>query len=352
MKTFNSINYLSVIALSAALAGCSTQAAEQNDEQTPAPVQKLPVDVKVVQASPLQQEEIVAGSILPNREVIIASELSKKVISVLFQEGSFVQKGEALYQLDNAELLARLKQVQSDLHLAQLNEQRLSALLKTETIRQEEYDVAHARLQSLLAHQELVQIELNKTAIRAPFAGKIGLTKVHSGAFVAVGMPLVSLQEQSTLKIQFAVSEKYAHILQKGRKISFSTISRKENFSATVTATEAGIDPSTRNMTVYATTSNINGALKPGMSVRVYFPTTEENSVGFLVPTQALIPSGNGYSVFTVKDGLAKNSAVKIGNRTEAEAIITEGLIHGDTVMISNILRTGEGTPVQAVSIR
>lgn len=352
MKSFKSITYLSAIALSAVVAGCSTQAAEQNAGQASPPVQKLPVDVKVVQASPLNQKETVAGSILPNREVIITSELSKKVTSVLFQDGSFVKKDEALYQLDNADVLARLKQVQADLYLAQLNEQRLSALLKTETIRQEEYDGAYARLQSLLASQDLVKVELSKTTIRAPFAGKIGLTKVHSGGFVSMGMPLVSLQEQSTLKIQFAVSEKYANILEKGRKISFGTINQKENYSATIVATEAGIDPNTRNMLIYASASNTNGTLKPGMSVRVSFPTTEENSIGFLLPTQALMPSGNGYSVFTVKNGLAKNTPVKIGNRTEADALITEGLIQGDTVMISNILRSAEGTPVQAVSLR
>ena len=103
-------------------------------------------------------------------------------------------------------------------------------------------------------------------------------------------------------------------------------------------------------MMVYATTSNISGRLKPGMSVSVYFPTTTINSFGFLIPTQALMPSGNGYSVFTVKNGVAKTAHVKIGNRTDAEALITSGLAQGDTVMISNILRTGDGTPVQAVS--
>jgi membrane fusion protein (multidrug efflux system) len=350
MKNHKRNTYLSAIALSAALAGCSSQAADQAETTAAPPAQKLPVDVKVVQASPLQQEEVVAGSIVPNREVTITSELSRKVTSVSFDEGSYVQKGEALYQLDNAELLARLRQVQADLYLAQLNEQRLSALLKTETVKQEEYDVAYARLQSLLATQELIKIDLDKTTIRAPFAGKIGLTKVHAGAFVSPGMALVNLQEQGTVKIQFAVSEKYTDVLGKGRKVTFSTIHSKEKLSATITATEAGIDMNTRNLTVYATASNAGGFLKPGMSVRVYFPTTAENAIGFLVPTQALMPSGSGYSVFTVKDGVAKSTPVKIGNRTEAEALITKGLAQGDTVMISNILRTGEGTPVQAVS--
>ncbi len=349
MKNQKRNSYLSAIVLSAALAGCSSQAAEPTEDSATA-VQKLPVDVKVVTATPLQQEEVVAGSILPNREVTITSELAKKITAVLFEEGSRVNQGQALYQLDNAELLAKLKQLQAELYLAQLNEQRLSTLLQTETVKQEEYDVAYARLQSLLANQELIKIDLEKTTIRAPFSGTIGLTKVHAGSLVQPGVPLVILQEQGTIRIHFSISEKYTDALRKGRKITFNTINSQDKFTATIIATEAGIDLSSRNLTVNASAGNPQGYFRPGMSVRVYFPTAAENTLGFQVPTQALMPSGNGYSVFTVKNGVAKNTPVKIGNRTDANALITEGLAEGDTVMISNILRSGEGTPVVAVS--
>lgn len=340
--------YLSTIALSVALVGCSTHAAENTE--TLGTTTKLPVDVKVVEAQPLQYDEIVAGSVLPNREVTITSELSKKITAVLFQDGIYVRKGQLLYQLEDAEIIARMKQMEADLHLAHLNEQRLSVLLKTETIRQEEYDGAYAKLQSLSAGYELLKIELSKTAIRAPFSGRVGITQLHSGAFAYAGAPLVQLQDQGTVKIQFPVSEKYNEVLRFGRKISFSTINNHGRYTATITGTDAGIDMNTRNITVYATINNANGLLKPGMSVRIYFPTTNENAVGFLLPTQALIPGGNGYSVFTVKNGVAKATPVRIGNRTESDALITSGLSEGDTVMISNILRTGEGTPVQAVT--
>lgn len=348
MKTLKRSSYLSAIALSAALVGCSTQAAEK--AESPGTVTKLPVDVKVVHAQPLHQEEIVAGSVLPNKEVAITSELSKKITDVFFQDGRFVQKGQPLYQLEDAEIIARLKQIKADLQLAQLNEQRLSALLKTETIRQEEYDGAYAKLQSLLAAEELLKIELSKTTIRAPFSGSVGITQFHTGALVSAGVPLVTLQDQGIVKIQFPVSEKYTEAVRLGRKISFNTINNYKRYTANITGMEAGVDMNTRNITVYATANNNEGFLKPGMSVRIYFSTTAEDAVGFVLPTQALMPSGNGYSVFTVKNGVAKTTAVQIGNRTEADVLITSGLAEGDTVMISNILRTGEGTLVQAVT--
>jgi membrane fusion protein, multidrug efflux system len=350
MITKNIYNYLGAAALTAVTVACTTQAANDPEVSQPA-IQKLPVDAKVVKATPIDQEETVAGSILPNREVAIASELSRKVISIHFKDGTFVQRGQLLYKLDDADILARIKQVQADLGLAKLNEERLATLLKTETVKQEEYDAAYSRLQALQATLELLHVELSKTSLRAPFSGKTGITQVHEGALVTPGMTLVSLQEQGTVKIEFAASEKYAATLRPGRKISFTTFFSAERLTATITATEAGVDANTRSITVYATYVN-NGILKPGMSVKIFFPIQHEDTSGFFIPSQALMASDNGYSVYTIKNGAARMTPVKIGNRSESEALITSGLVEGDTVLISNILRTGEGTPVQAVTIQ
>src|SRR5688572_8128106 len=174
----NKLNiYLSFIALTAALIGCTTEAAD-NSSQSSSQTNRLPVDVKVVKASTLIQEETVAGSILPNKEVTIMSEGSRKITAVSFSDGSKVAKGQLLYKLDDSDVIARLKQVQAELSLAKLNETRLSQLLKNESVRQEEYDVAATKLKSLEASEEILQVELSKTTIRAPFPGVIGITKV------------------------------------------------------------------------------------------------------------------------------------------------------------------------------
>jgi membrane fusion protein (multidrug efflux system) len=88
------------------------------------------------------------------------------------------------------------------------------------------------------------------------------------------------------------------------------------------------------------------------MSARVHLSIVSEGATGITLPTESLIPSAQGYSVFTVKNGLAKITAVTVGNRSESEALITSGINDGDTVMISNILRSGDGTPVQIVSTK
>ena len=348
----NKLNiYLSFIALTAALIGCTTEAAD-NSSQLSSQTNRLPVDVKVVKASTLIQEETVAGSILPNKEVTIMSEVSKKITAISFSDGSKVAKGQLLYKLDDSDIIARLKQVQAELSLAKLNETRLSQLLKNESVRQEEYDVAATKLKSLEASEEILQVELSKTTIRAPFPGVIGITKVEIGSLVGPGMPLVILQEQGNIKIEFTIPEKYLAHVTKGKKIQFSTTSDGQKFTARISATESGLDTQSRTITVHAVAANHNNVLRPGMSARVHISTVSEGATGITLPTESLILSAHGYSVFTVKNGLAKITAVTVGNRSESEALITSGINDGDTVMISNILRSGDGTPVQIASTK
>ena len=344
-------NHLATIALGLAVLGCTTQAAD-NENESSGQVTKLPVDVQVVRASALVQEESVAGSVLANREVTITSEVSKKVSSIHFKDGSHVNKGQLLYRLDDSEITARLKQIQSELALAKLTESRLSQLLKNESVRQEEYDVALTKLQSLQASEELLMVELSKTSITAPFSGVVGITKVEIGSLVNPGLPLVILQDQGTVRIEFTVAEKHLPFVKTGKHISFSVLGDSIRLPATISATESGIDAESRTIMVQAFSANKNGKLRPGMSARVFISTVEENATGITLPTEALIPSAQGYSVFAVKKGVARITHVTIGNRTETDALITSGLHDGDTVMISNILRSGEGTPVEIVSTK
>ncbi|NML22598.1 efflux RND transporter periplasmic adaptor subunit [Pseudoflavitalea sp. G-6-1-2] len=339
-------------AITASLMACSPKKQESGKPAPaadPAPVPALPVDILVASESPLQQSETVAGSLMPDRSVEITAELMKKITAVLFRDGSYVQAGQTLYSLDNADILARIRQLKADLQLAAATEKRLNALLKTETVRQEEYDIALAKLQSLQAAEEVLQVELSKTTIKAPFSGRIGISKVFTGTLVNPGMPLVRLEDQHTLKVSFSIGEKYLSLVKPGTRIQFTTVLSDEKVNAVVVSAEASVDLSSRNIVVQATVANNGEKLKAGMSVKVSFPTTPGNAKGVMIPTEALIPGGNGYSVFLVKNGVAKITGVTVGSRNESQAQINAGIVSGDTVMISNMLRASDGMPVSPV---
>lgn len=323
-----------------------------NVKQTPAAApadNKLPVDIIVAQQEALNLEEALVGTIEPYREVAIAGELAQKITQIAFKDGSYVKQGAVLYKLNDTEIRSRLKQVTAQIRLAQLTKERLANLLKTETVNQQEYDEADMQLNSLEAQHELLHAELEKTVIRAPFSGKIGITKLQVGAYISPGATLVTLQDQGSVKISFSVPEKYLPYVQQGNKIKFFTVLSNKEYTATIIATEPGLDAGGRSLSVQALSGNDNGILRSGLSVKVLFNTGAKEATGVQLPSEALVPGLEGYSAFVIKDGLAKAVPVSTGNRTESHVTITKGIASGDSVIISNILRLGDGMPVAPV---
>jgi membrane fusion protein (multidrug efflux system) len=346
MKKITHKQTLGFALLTLLLVACSTneKEASKNAAGAPAPA-ALPVDVTIAKTSSLVQNETIAGTVIANQTVDITSELSKKIVAVYFKDGSYVSKGQPLYKLDDADTRARIHQVSADLQLAKLNAERMGELFKSESVRREEYDAALARLKYLEASLELLQVELSKTIIRAPFPGIAGITKVFPGAFVSPGLPLVSLQEQASMKIKFTVSEKYLALVKPGKIIHFSTELNEQPGIAKIVSAESSVDMQSRSITVLASIAG-NSLLKPGMSAKVFFNTAGANQTGINVPTEALVPGANGYSVFVIKNGAATIKQVSISNRDEKQAVISSGIAEGDSIIISNILRAGEGVPV------
>lgn len=307
---------------------------------------KLPVDVIEAKELELNQEEILVGTIIPIQEVAVVSEISQKISKIVFRNGDYVKKDQLLYKLNDADLRARLKELNAELKLASLNEQRYLSLLSTETIRQQEYDEVNTKLQSLRAQLEFLNVQISKTEIRAPFSGIIGITKVDVGAYVYPGLHLVDLQDQSKVRINFSVPEKYLLQVRKGKTITFNTQLSNMEYEATIVAGNSGLDNQNRSLTVEAIAENRKNEFKGGMSAKINFSTLDEGTKGIRIPSQALIPSEHGYSVFLMKDDRATITPVTIKNRTENEVTVLTGINDSDKVIVSNILRLGEGTPV------
>ncbi|MCQ9637324.1 efflux RND transporter periplasmic adaptor subunit [Chryseobacterium sp. WG23] len=333
------------------LIACENKSEKVSTEKTTANADaaKLPVDIIVAQEKLLNHEEAVVGTMLPYREVSIVSEIPQKITKVAFKDGGYVSQGAVLYTLNDADIKSRLKQIGAELELAKLNKERMSNLLKTETVRQQEYDDALMRFRSLVAQQDLLRVELAKTVIRAPFSGKIGISKVFLGAYVTPGAELVKLQDQGSIKINFSVPEKYLPLIQTGNKVRFTSELSDQEYVATISATEPNLDAQGRSLQVQATANNAHGHFRAGLSAKVYFLATEKGAKGILVPTEALAPGAKGYTVFIIKNDVAKPTEVTISNRTETDAVITSGIAAGDSIIVSNMLRLGDGTPVKAI---
>jgi membrane fusion protein (multidrug efflux system) len=314
------------------------------------PTDSEPMKVSGIIAQPQTFDNILSlsGSVEANEQVEIRSEVSGIVLSINFQEGSNVSKGQLLFKVNDIELRAQLSQANTKQSLASENERRAKLLLQKEAISQEEYDVARAEYASTKAQGELIKAQIAKTAVRAPFSGKIGLRSISVGTYITPAILVAKLVNVGKLKITFSMPEKYAQDVKMNTVIRFSVSGSIEKYNATIYAIEPTVEIATRTLQVRAIAENKKGKLLPGTFANVELPLDIIKGA-ILVPTQAVIPVQNGKKIFISELGKAKEVMIETTTRTDASLIVLSGLKVGDTVITSGIMSLKNDIPVEVI---
>lgn len=307
-----------------------------------------PVKVMIIQPSELINRITSTGTIIANEEVEVRSETQGRIIHIYFKEGERVAAGKLLVKIDDSELQAQLKKADLDMQLAEDDEARNKKLLAVNGISKEEYDASLNKLLQLQAGKQLIEAQIAKTSVIAPFSGVIGLRYVSEGGFVSSNNLIAVLQQTDPVKLEFSIPEKYAAGMQNGTAVGFTVEGNTKSFSGKVYAKEPKIDPATRTVKIRAISQNPNNELIPGAFAKLDIELGI-NLKALVVPSEAIIPGITGQSVMLMKNGKVAMQPVKIGIRNESDVEITEGVVPGDTVIISGLLTVREGMPVKAI---
>jgi membrane fusion protein, multidrug efflux system len=335
------------------LAGCYAHAEEKPAAAAPAATEApgVPVDGNIVRPAVLTDELEITGTLEPNQEVDIVSELPRKIIRIHVKDGALVQQGQLLFEMDNADLLAQLEKLRQQEKLANLNEERLRDLIQHEAVVQQDYDQSLTNLKVLQAQITELQVTLAKTRIRAPFGGQVGIVHVYPGAVVSVNTVLTHIEDNSQVKVDFHVPEKYAQTIPTGSLQHFTVASDNRQYNTRVVARESAVDQHTRTLLIRAITANPGHLLLAGQSARMQL-SLHASANALLVSSQALMPSSRGYSVYIVKNRQVELTPVDIGQRGAVSVEILHGLNSGDTVVTSNLLRLSPGATVKFASLK
>ncbi|NUO83728.1 efflux RND transporter periplasmic adaptor subunit, partial [candidate division KSB1 bacterium] len=237
------------------------------------------------------------------------------------------------------EFSRRLIESQEAERKRQLFEQKLAS--------EEEYEIAVNQLNIVKADIIIIQAQIAKTEIRAPFDGTIGLRHVSEGSYISPTTRITTLQDNQPVKIDFTIPEKYAAAVKKGDRIGFTVEGVARKFEGTVYAVEARIDAATRTMHLRALSPNSDGVLIPGAFANVEVVFKEKETLA--IPAFALIPELKGQRVFLYKNGKAESQSVEIGTRTDERVEVTQGLAPGDTLITSALLQLRPGMTVRPV---
>ena len=319
----------------------------------PSDGKKPPMAVNAIVVTPEEFANTLSlsGSIEANEQVELRSEVSGIAQKIYFEEGARVSKGQVLVKIDDVELRAQLGEARTRQGLAAENERRAKLLLEKEAISREEYDIASADFKTTQAQTQLINAQIAKTSIRAPFSGTVGLRNISPGTYVTPETLIASLVNSSQIKITFSIPEKYASQVKKNSTVTFTVSGSEEKFTAKIYALEPAVEVATRTLRVRALAQNPEGKLLPGTFANVELPL-EKIEDAFLVPTEAIVPIQGGKKVFVARNGTAQEAMVMTGTRTDKDIVVLEGLKAGDTVLTTGVLTLKKDTPVKVTVIK
>lgn len=312
----------------------------------------LQVRAHKVTAAALSDLIQVNGSVQASEEVLISPEIAGRLQKIHFREGSKVASGTLLLKINDEELQAQRKKLEVQKELARRIADRLKLLYEQEGVSQQEYEVARAEVQTIQADIDLLDVQLEKTSIRAPFSGRLGLRMVSEGAYLSPGMAIVNLVRTDPLELVFSVPERYGSRVKMGDEVTFQLSEYGDaRFEATVVASEPVIQAETRTLLLKARTSNPNDRILPGSYARVSLSLSDFTEA-LQVPAEAVVSELGGKRVFVYRSGKAVPMAVRTGIRSESMIQITEGLNAGDTVITTGVLQLRPDMPVTLSEIR
>lgn len=338
--------YLLPLLIAASLVSCG----KKKDNK---PKQNPPVIVDVMVASLYQTTQAIEanGTVAANEFVELHPEISGRVTYLNIPEGSFVQQGTVLARINDADLQAQLSKIKAQLALARQTEERYKQLIDVNGINQNDYDIAVNAVSGYQADQAYTQAMIDKTIIRAPFSGKLGLRQVSPGAYVSPSTIIATIQQTDKIKIDFTLPEEYSPLLQTGSMVSVQTGDQDSStLQAKIIATEPQVIQSSRNLKVRAQLQQ--GKANPGAFVKVFLNTASVKKEAIMIPASCIIPNDKTKQVVLVRNGKAKMTDIETGDRQAAYVAVTKGLSPGDSVVVTGVLFAKDKAVLKVRSVK
>jgi len=319
------------------------------------------VEVVRVATTRVQDDAQAVGSLRSRQSVTLRPEVAGRVVSIGFEDGVRVRRGQLLVQLDDVLPRAELSQAQAQLSIAQATLQRNQELVAQNFVARRVLDESEASLQVAQAQVALAQARLQRMRITAPFDGTVGLRRINLGEYVKDGADLVNLEDLSVLMVDFRLPERYLSRIAVGQTVQVQLDALPgKNFAARVQALDPLLDADGRSIAVRATVQGTAGSvLRPGMFARV-LTVFAVDEAALVVPEEAIVPQGGKQFVIRVDaegEGdaikrLSRRVEVQLGVRRGAQVQVTSGLKAGDTVVVAGQQRLQkDGTAVRVVEV-
>jgi membrane fusion protein (multidrug efflux system) len=307
----------------------------------------MPVEVAVAVRDTVVDAIQATGQIEAVQSTELRPEVQGRITGILAREGQPVAAGTPLFKVDDAELTAQVAQAEAERDVARQALERTKQLIAQNAASQADLENADANARSKEASYQLLKVRLDRTVVRAPFAGIVGRRLVSVGDYVTPQTPLISLQTVNPQHAAFQVPERYAERLRLGQLVSFQVGALPgKNFSGEVVFVDPVVELPGRTILIKARVPNSQRQLQAGMFIEARL-ATDIRPNAIVVPEDAILPLEGSTFVWVVKDGKADRRAITLGVRTAGWAeILGGGVEAGDQVVVGGLERLFPQAPV------
>ena len=344
---------LMIVLISLPLVSCKK--AKKVEKENLVNVRVLPAEKKKVQ--PYLET---TGTLNADEEVSVSSEVDGIVRQLRVEEGSLVNNGSLLVEINDVDYMldwkrseAALKQAEANLANAKAEYQRKESLYKEELITRQQFDdistrvtLAEAEVSRAKATLETSAEKLSRTKVYSPLNGAVKEKKISVGDYVRNGTPLLQLIRVNPLKLNFTVSEKDAASIKIGQEVAFSVDSYPaKQFKGRVSLLYPNVEEKTRTMQAEALVPNSDRLLKPGFFARTLIYTSVPREV-VLAPITALLYDNSVIRIFVVDGGKARERVIKTGGKYGESVEVLEGLKEKEQIVVVGQNNLSEGVKV------
>ncbi|HML13885.1 MAG TPA: efflux RND transporter periplasmic adaptor subunit [Xanthobacteraceae bacterium] len=337
------------------------------EAQAPPVARIVPVEVATAVRQPAPVYIDALGTVTPIEAVAVRSRIDSEIIAVHFRDGATVNKGDLLFSLDARAIEAQIVQAEGNVarDVAQLEGAMRDVRRYTELVAKNatpvvnlenantSADTSRAAIKADKGALENLKVQLSYCTIRAPISGQISAAAVKVGNFVRAMdvAPLATINQIAPIYVAFGVPQRNLPEVRAALAAGTASVAAivagdKRRPTGQLTMIENTVDPTTGMVTMRATFDNADQVLWPGALATMRLTLRYEE--GVVVPTPAVLTGQAGTYVYLVKDNVATVQRVTVARNNENEAVVSDGLAGGESVVVNGQLLLNNGTKVTA----
>lgn len=309
----------------------------------------IPVVTAVVASEPFTEKLEALGTTKANESVVVTPTVEERVIGILVDDGDFVSSGQVLIKLDDSEAQYLLAEAKAALKEQRQQFERMRRLAKTNATSRSQLDEEQGLLDIAAAKVSLLEARLQDYTIRAPFSGVLGIRQISTGAVVDSDTVITTLDDTSSIKLDFTIPEAYLGVLKNGMTVSAHSLAYPDrSFEGRVTAISSRVDPETRTLTIRAKIPNPDRLLRPGMLLTV--DLVKNRSQSLIIPEEAVIQEKDKkFALVVTPDNTVEKTEIVTGRRNPGKLEVISGLNAGQQVIVQGLTRVRSGSSVNVV---